>query len=182
MTSPRDSGKTFSAAGLDSDARRRLLVFIVFSGLVSVGMLYLLLSDMTPTDGPTWAPVLLLAVAVGFPLIPLFYIGGFPTDFVVEGDVLRIKKRWRSDRELRHEGRAELFNDAGALRRRKFYGSGRPHFSSIVTATTDLPGGKVYFALTDRDRAVLVHGVDGPVVVSPAEPAAFVEAVAGARE
>ena len=53
------------------------------------------------------------------------------------------------------------------------YGTGSPTFNSIVTSTMGLPEGKVYFALTDRDRVVLVHGSKGPILVSPADPEGF---------
>ena len=171
-----DGASSFAAAALDRQAG--LFIWIVTVGLVAVAAIVFYAGFVSPPpNAPAIVSWLAGTMIVGPVFAPVLLLGGLPTEFVVHGDELVIKRRWRREKRLRHTGRAERFPDGDELRRRNMYGTGSPMFSSLVTATTDLPDGKVYYALTDRDRVVLVHGTAGPILVSPADPDGFQERV-----
>lgn len=171
--------RVFAAADLDRDIRVRLIVLAVIMVPFAV-LSVILVVAVFKQEGAVAAATVSLPCLVGA-LVPFGIVGRLPTGFVVEGVVLHVHTRWLWTNSFRHLGRAEVFQDADALRRRRFFSSGRPRFNAVVTRTMGLPKGKVYFALTDRRRAVLVRSRGRTVFVSPADPEAFCRAVQDAN-
>lgn len=169
----------FSSAALDARARGALSVVATLCVLVAGLMTYSGLDALGEEAG--WIPFAALAVASFALATPFVLLSGLPTEYVLDGGTIRILRRWRPDRVFQHEGQAERFLDGASLKAKNLYGSGRPMFSSLVSATTDLPGGRLYFALTDRDRCVLIFTTDGSLLVSPSDPDSLVSAIISRR-
>lgn len=171
----KPESSTYAAAAMDGHARRFFAAAVVLCHALAVFLLWVAVTRSS--EGPWYAWLLFGIAIVAVAMIPWRLLAGMPTEYAVDDERVVVRRRWSPSKSFVHQRRAERFRDADGLRRRRMYGSGSPTFSSILTATTDLPDGKVYFALTDRDRAVVVHRPDGPLLVSPSDVDGFLQAV-----
>ena len=144
----------FASAAIDGQAKAMLVIVTLVCLMVAGLMTYTAIGALG--DEPAWVPIVSFGVAAASMLIPFGLMSGLPTEYVLDAKTVQIVRRWRPTRAFRHEGRAERFLDGASLKAKNLYGSGRPMFASIISATTDLPGGRLCYALTDRDRCVLV--------------------------
>lgn len=161
-----ESSMTFPAAGLDRPTRMVTVVSLLFLAVL------LPLVTIGEESGA------LLVAALG-PVIAVASYGFAPAAFEVEGATLRVRRRLFGSRELTltgPAGKAPWTFGVGGLR----LGGSAGLFGWYGSFYK--PGHGRYRAyLTDRSRIVACPTVAGLVVVSPADPDAFVAATAGVR-
>lgn len=166
---------TFDAAGFDPYAERITTGIALLGGVLMLPALFSFLSGIRID-----AALIAVAVAVALALWLLLNYAVQPLSYRIEGDKLVIRRRWARRMPIPFKQIVGV-SEAGALADMPRFGV-RQSFNAGVFGYQGPfqlePYGAVFFVATNRERLVAVARLERtPLILSPARPREFVEAL-----
>jgi hypothetical protein len=162
----------FAAAALDGRARAVLVAWL--SAWFAVVALLL---GWSLAGGGTAALAAAAAVGTVLPLAVLVRLAGLPSAFLLAGEHLAVQRYLLPARTFTVRGPVDARPTAPDAGGPSGLGVGLGAGYGCRWSRGAAPGGgRVYRAVTDPSRAVRVGAVEGTLLVTPADPAAFVRA------
>jgi hypothetical protein len=174
----------FDVAPLDTYAERITSGISMLGGALMLPTLFLYLSGLLFEGIAATGAVITAAVAVALAAWLLLNYAVQPTRYVIDGRTLLIRRRWvRAMRvpltEVTGVSPASGMADMPRFGLRRSFNAGVFGYQGPFQLT---PYGSVFFAATSRERLVAIARIAAPpLIVSPARPREFVEALREAR-
>lgn len=175
MTTP-----SYDAAPLDKYAEQITTGIAMLGGLVTLPALFLYLSGMLLSGIGVTGVVVTLAIALALVVWLLLNYAVQPTRYLIEADQVLIKRRWARAmrvpfKELAGVSLAATLADVPRFGLRRSFNAGVFGYQGPFQLERY---GNVFFVATNRERLVaLARRAAPPLIVSPARPREFVEAL-----
>jgi hypothetical protein len=171
---------TFDVAPLDSYSERITTGIAMLGGLITLPALFLYLSGMLLTGVAVTGVVITLAVALALVVWLVLNYAVQPASYALDGDKLVIRRRWARAlrvpfKQIAGVSTAAALADVPRFGLRRSFNAGVFGYQGPFQLERY---GAVFFVATNRERLVAVARTTAPpLIVSPARPRDFVEAL-----